>query len=230
MSATRQPVTTLPRVMTVAEVSALLDTPARLVERWCVAGLLPGAARRAGAWAIPARALSFFCGRRVEPHYSPETAAALLDKSVETVRRWIKARRLAVVKTGTSKSASVLISESELVRWLRPAVEQLGQASLSPSTRPPARMGLTGRKMSALSAVGAAVAGLVLFGWAADRVSAGLPSDDISLSHVTTHVSTSSPVVLIGGEGVSARWPGGMRYSISASENYLHWRGILRPA
>lgn len=100
------------------EVAVLLDTPEALVARWCAAGLLPGARRRGGGWAIPGRGLFVFCQRRVEAHYSPETAAALLDRSVETVRGWIKAGRLKVIKTGAAKSAGVLIPESELRRWL----------------------------------------------------------------------------------------------------------------
>jgi excisionase family DNA binding protein len=69
--------------------------------------------------AIPGRSLFLFCGRKVEPHYSPETAAALLDKSPETVRGWIKDRRIRKVKVGCAKSASVLIPESELRRLLQ---------------------------------------------------------------------------------------------------------------
>lgn len=106
------------RDWSVDEVATLLDTPPALVTRWCVAGLLPGARRCGDAWAIPGRGLFVFCQRRVEAHYSPETAAALLDRSVATIRDWIKDRRLKVIKTGTAKSAGVLIPESELRRWL----------------------------------------------------------------------------------------------------------------
>ena len=100
-----------------AEVSRLLDVPQVLVERWCRVGLL-AASRQGGGWVISGRALFFFCLRKVEPHYKPETVAALLDRSIETVRGWIKAGRLQTLKLGTAKSATVLVSESELRRWL----------------------------------------------------------------------------------------------------------------
>ena len=105
-------------VWSAEEVAALLDTPLSIVLRWCRVGLLVGARQSRGQWAIPGRSLFLFCGRRIEPHYSPETVAALLDKSVDTVRTWIKAGRLQRVKVGCSKSGSVLISETELRRWL----------------------------------------------------------------------------------------------------------------
>lgn len=111
-------------VWTPEEVALLLDTPLCLVLRWCAIGLLPGAREKRGEWAIPGRSLFLFCGRRIEPHYSPETVAALLDKSVETVRGWLKESedgkpRIKRVKLGLAKSASVLIPESELRRWLQ---------------------------------------------------------------------------------------------------------------
>lgn len=105
-------------VWTPAEVSLMLDTPAAIVLRWCRVGLLPGARERLGVWEIPGRSLFLFCGRRLEPHYSLETVAALLDKSVETVRGWAKRGLLAKIKLGTGKSASVLVAESELRRWM----------------------------------------------------------------------------------------------------------------
>ena len=97
----------------------LLDTPLCLVLRWCAIGLLPGAREKRGEWAIPGRSLFLLCHRRMEPHYSPETVAAMLDKSVETVRGWIKEQRLRKVKVGCAKSGSVLIPESELRRLLQ---------------------------------------------------------------------------------------------------------------
>jgi excisionase family DNA binding protein len=100
------------------EVAALLDTPLSIVDRWCAVGLLPGADLVRGQWQISGRSLFLFCGRRIEPHYSPETVAALLDKTADTVRGWIKSGRMRKVKIGTAKSASVLIPESELRRWL----------------------------------------------------------------------------------------------------------------
>jgi len=101
-----------------AEVAALLDTPRAIVDRWCAVGLLPGAELLRGEWQISGRSLFLFCGRRIEPHYSPETVAGLLDKTADTVRDWIKSGRMRKVKIGTAKSASVLIPESELRRWL----------------------------------------------------------------------------------------------------------------
>lgn len=101
----------------------LLDTPLSIVRRWCAVGLLPGARQKRGEWAIPGRSLFLFCERRIEPHYSPETIAALLDKSEKTVRRWLQESeggqpRIKRLKLGVAKSASVLIPESELRRWL----------------------------------------------------------------------------------------------------------------
>lgn len=104
-------------VWTAAEVATLLDVPEVLVDRWCRVKLLP-AAFRGGQWWIEGRALFLFCRRRIEPHYKPETIAALLDRSVETVRDWIKERRFKTIKLGTAKSATVLVAESELRRWL----------------------------------------------------------------------------------------------------------------
>ena len=104
-------------VWTAAEVSTLLDVPVVLVERWCRVRLLP-ASQRAGEWQIPGRALFLFCSRRIEPHYKPETIAALLDRSVDTVRDWLKQGRFKTIKLGTAKSATVLVAESELRRWL----------------------------------------------------------------------------------------------------------------
>lgn len=111
-------------VWTPAEVALLLDTPLSIVRRWCAVGLMPGAREKRGEWAIPGRSLFLFCGRKIEPHYSPETVAALLDKSVETVRGWLKESedgqpRIKRVKVGCAKSGSVLIPESELRRWLQ---------------------------------------------------------------------------------------------------------------
>jgi excisionase family DNA binding protein len=101
-----------------AEVAALLDTPRAIVDRWCAIGLMPGAEMVRGDWQISGRSLFLFCGRKIEPHYNIETVAGLLDKSADTVRRWTKSGRMRVVKIGTAKSASVMIPESELRRWL----------------------------------------------------------------------------------------------------------------
>lgn len=107
-------------VWSAAEVASLMDADLVFVERWCRAGLLPGATHRAATgWSIPGRALFLFLARRVEPHYSAETVAGLLDASVETVRGWIKAERLPVMKTGTAKSAMVRIPESALIAWMK---------------------------------------------------------------------------------------------------------------
>jgi predicted site-specific integrase-resolvase len=102
--------------MTVAEVAALLGTPAEIVTRWCVAGLIPEAKERDGAWRIPGRGLSFFCRRKLEPMYSIELAAAYLCKSPATIRSWIEDGSLAVFKTGPNQTDSVLIRESDLMR------------------------------------------------------------------------------------------------------------------
>lgn len=104
-------------VWTAAEVAVLLDVPEMLVDRWCRVRLLP-ASQRGGEWQIPGRALFLFCRRRIEPHYKPETIAALLDRSVATVRDWLKQGRLKSIKLGTARSATVLVAESELRRWL----------------------------------------------------------------------------------------------------------------
>lgn len=54
----------------------------------------------------------------IEQHYSPRSVAKLLDLSYETVRNWIKLGRLRVIKTGVAKSSPVLITASELRRFL----------------------------------------------------------------------------------------------------------------
>jgi len=100
------------------EVAALLDVPLRLVVRWAQTGVVPGCRLRAGAWRLPGRGLFFFLGRRVECHYTPATVAALLDKPVGTVREWIKAGRLRVVKLGVARQAPTLVPESALVELL----------------------------------------------------------------------------------------------------------------
>jgi predicted site-specific integrase-resolvase len=104
---------------TLEEVCLLLDAPAWAVERWCRAALIPGARHERGEWAIPDRGLSLFLRRAVEPLYTVEQVAGILALEVETVRGYIKARRLPVVKLGVAKSAPVRVCESELRRWIR---------------------------------------------------------------------------------------------------------------
>ncbi len=101
-----------------AEVASLLDVPLPLVRRWCEVGVVP-AVHESGTWWLEGRALFVFCSRSVEPHYSPETVAGLLDRSLETVRGWIKRKRLKTVKLGAARNATVLVPESELRRWLQ---------------------------------------------------------------------------------------------------------------
>jgi hypothetical protein len=105
------------RNWTVDEIAQLLDTPPRLVDRWCRVGLL-SAQQRQGVWIVSGRSLALFCGRKVEPFYSAETIAALLDNDEVTVRDWLKRGRLKKKKFGTARSAPVRVPESELVRWL----------------------------------------------------------------------------------------------------------------
>jgi hypothetical protein len=93
-----------------------MSTPTEIVRRWCVSGRLPGAKEYQTGWKIPARSLSFFCGRKLEQHYDVPSAAALICKSESTIRAWIADGSLKHRKTGTSKSDSVLIPESELAR------------------------------------------------------------------------------------------------------------------
>ena len=102
--------------LSLAEVSEMMSTPPEMVRRWCVVGLLPGARQTMEGWRIPARSLSFFCLRRLEPHYSIKTAAAYLGLSEPTLRSWVADGSLSVRKIGTARSASVLIPESELMR------------------------------------------------------------------------------------------------------------------
>jgi excisionase family DNA binding protein len=102
--------------LSLAEVAELMSTPPEMVRRWCVVGLLPGARQTMEGWRIPARSLSFFCLRRLEPHYSIKTAAAYLGLSEPTLRSWVADGSLSVRKIGTARSASVLIPESELMR------------------------------------------------------------------------------------------------------------------
>lgn len=104
-------------VWTAAEVSAWLDVPLVLVERWCRVKLLP-AAFRGDQWRIEGRALFLFCRRSIEPHYKPETIAGLLDRSVDTVRDWLKSGRMKTLKLGAARSSTVLVAESELRRWM----------------------------------------------------------------------------------------------------------------
>lgn len=101
-------------VWSVEQAAALLDVPAVFVERWCRLRLLPGALFERGLWRIPGPALSFFCGSRVEPLLSIETAARLVDVSPATLRDWCKAGRLKTVKLGGAKSSPVRIPESSL--------------------------------------------------------------------------------------------------------------------
>jgi len=105
---------------TAAEVAALLDVPAVLVERWALAGLVPGARIESGAWRLPGRGLFLFLGRRVEAHYSVHTVAGLLDRPAATVRDWVADKRLRSVKLGAAKAAAVLIPESAVLELLQP--------------------------------------------------------------------------------------------------------------
>jgi len=101
-----------------AEVALLTDAPEWAVMRWCRSGLIPGASYKAGAWSLPARGLFLFLQRRIEPHYSVKSVAGILDLSEETVREYIKQKRLQVVKLGRAASAPVRVAESELRRWI----------------------------------------------------------------------------------------------------------------
>ena len=107
-------------VWSAEQVAVMMDAPVTMVEGWCKLRLLPGAVHRDGRWQIPGPALFFFCGGSFERHYSPETAAALLDVETSTVRSWIKHGRLPVEKLGTAKSAPVRIKESDLRRFSHP--------------------------------------------------------------------------------------------------------------
>lgn len=114
----------------VAEVAAWLDVPAVLVTRWCEAGHVVGARRdAASAWVLPGRGLFLFLGRKVEAHYSVETVAVMLDAQPETVRGWLKARRLRAVKLGGARQAPVRIAESELARWLKAGAVKVVQST-----------------------------------------------------------------------------------------------------
>jgi excisionase family DNA binding protein len=105
---------------TAAEVAGLLDVPLVLVERWALAGLVPGARMESGAWRLPGRGLFLFLGRKVEAHYSVSTVAGLLDRPAATVRDWIADKRLRVVKLGAAKASAVLIPESAVLELLKP--------------------------------------------------------------------------------------------------------------
>lgn len=105
-------------VWSVAQVAVTLDTPECLVERWCRLRMIPGAFWREGRWHIPGPGLFFFCAGKIEPRYSPETTAALLDMERSTVRSWIKHGRLKKAKWGLAKAAAVRVTESELRRFL----------------------------------------------------------------------------------------------------------------
>lgn len=102
--------------LSLAEVSEMMSTPPEMVRRWCVVGLLPGARQTLTGWRIPARSLSFFCLRKLEPHYTVKTAAEWLGLSEPTIRSWVADGSLSVRKIGTARSAAVLIPESELMR------------------------------------------------------------------------------------------------------------------
>ena len=102
--------------LSLTEVAELMSTPPEMVRRWCVVGLLPGARQTLTGWKIPSRALSFFCLRRLEPHYTVKTAAEWLGLSEPTIRSWVADGSLSVRKVGSARSASVLIPESELMR------------------------------------------------------------------------------------------------------------------
>lgn len=101
------------------EAARWLDVPVWSVQRWCEAGLVPGARHGAAGWRLPRRGLLFFCGRTVEPMYSPESVAAILELSVETVRGYLSAGRLRSVKLGAARCAPVRVAESELRRFAR---------------------------------------------------------------------------------------------------------------
>lgn len=102
----------------VDQVSLLLDVESFFVERWCKLRLIQGARWRDGRWTMPGAGLFFFLQANLEPHYSPETVARMLDQEPSTVRSWLKHGRLKRVKLGAAKSAPVLIAESELRRFL----------------------------------------------------------------------------------------------------------------
>lgn len=114
--ATAMPALLSTGTLTLSEVAEMMSTPPEMVRRWCVVGLLPGARQTLTGWKIPSRALSFFCLRRLEPHYTVKTAAEWLGLSEPTIRSWVADGSLSVLKTGTGRSASVLIPESSLAR------------------------------------------------------------------------------------------------------------------
>lgn len=105
-------------VWSVPQVALMLDTPESVVARWCALRLIPGATHKGGEWRIPGPGLSFFQKGAIEPMYSPETVAALLDQSPATVRNWLKAGRMRKVKLGTARGSPVRIKESELRRFI----------------------------------------------------------------------------------------------------------------
>lgn len=104
---------------TVEEVAAMLDTPPAIVARWCSLQILDAKKGRHAPWLIPGRSLFLFCQRRLEPHYRPATAARMLDVEECTVRDWITQGRLKRLKLGTARKATVLIPESEVLKFLK---------------------------------------------------------------------------------------------------------------
>jgi len=102
-----------------AEVATLLDVPVSLVERWAQTGLVPGCSVVAGQWMLPGRSLFLFLGRRIEPHYSVQTVATLLDRPVETVRGWLRLGRLSSVKLGLARQSACPVPESAVIKLLR---------------------------------------------------------------------------------------------------------------
>ncbi len=103
----------------VEQVAALLDTPDRIVMRWCQLRLIPGAVHRQGTWQIPGRGLFFFCGGSIERMYSLDTAAAMLELSKTTLEGWVKRGTMKKVKWGVEKQSDIRITEGELMKFMR---------------------------------------------------------------------------------------------------------------
>jgi excisionase family DNA binding protein len=106
--------------MSVDEVSAMMDVEPVFVRRWCIGGQIPGSVKQDGTWKVSRRGLSFFCNRRFENHYSPQSAALLLDVSESQVRALLADGTLKAYKVGSrAKTASIRIPESALLEVIR---------------------------------------------------------------------------------------------------------------
>lgn len=97
----------------------MMDVEAVFVRRWCIGGLIPGSVQQDGIWKVSRRGLSFFCGRKLECHYSPATAAFVLNLSESQVRALLADGTLKGYKVGSelgrlAKTASIRIPESSL--------------------------------------------------------------------------------------------------------------------